>query len=311
MGQRTIICILTCLTIISCQQNPNTKNSTGQKKRIKSKTTVEYYTDKINNDSENITMKTVEQFDTIGRCSGRTVFNELENLLVEHFYVEWKNDTMVEYSMNFHSEVYPPSLLLSAKRSYINNRIISEYSITYQVDGRDSVSPISSEKYYYYNAKGKLIRIENSDNGNKSTTKYIYNGDTLKKMTTGSNIRQVYSEEYFYDKKGRKIKQSEGCYLDATFSKIRQDYSRNYSYNEHDSLITWSHYRDNKLFLKYEYQYNSEGNIIIEKVFDDFKNGDTTKLSVINEYYYNSSKQIAQITTYFNNTGHPVSMEYY
>ncbi|MCX6258486.1 MAG: hypothetical protein NTW49_11420 [Bacteroidia bacterium] len=322
---RQIFSLLTIIFLLACGQQPSSqslqtgvssKQLTKQHKKIKSKTILEYFTNKINNDSESIKKKTIELFDTSGICIDRTIYNEINNeILVEHFYIELKNDTMFKYWKSIHDE-RSLSLELSAKETYLHNRKIAVWSdnkgyVSYLLDGDEAAIGefgIPSKKLLYYGENGKLARTIFSQNNNWITTEYLYLGDKLKKMTKAS-LGQESSEEYYYDSKGRKIKQI--CFYYINKSKTKKYGQWHYRYNDKDSIISSSHYDNDKLILKYEYIYNNDGNVVLENAYCGFKNNDTTRLDQITEYYYNSSKLLVQKTIYFENYNHPFLMEYY
>jgi len=319
MGRQTIIYFLICLILVSCiQKTKESKELKEQKNKIKSKTTLEYFTDKIDSDAEGIKMRTVELFDTNNICIERAVYDESEKgKQIEHFYIESKNDTMFKYWMFLFNS---SSLELAAKETYFHNLKIAEWTAnnggggSYFIDSDLSATMkfgVQFEKLFFYDKNDKLVRTKiSSQDGSWITTEYVYKGDTLEKKNSYSNTGIVDSVAYFYDKKGRKIELVEGFICDSPSTKVETNYKRYYRYNDRDSLIGSSHYKDSKLFLKYEYQYNSEGNVMVENAYGGFENDDTTRLDQITEYYYSSNK-LAQQTVYFGNTGHPFLMEYY
>ena len=117
----------------------------------------------------------------------------------------------------------------------------------------------------------------------------------------------LYTEEYVYDKKNRKIRQLETSF--APNEKVI--YTRFYNYNSRDSLTSSHNLMNNKLFLKQEYFYNSNGTIHLENDYDEFTENDTNHLSVKTEYYYTNRNKLAHTVQFFYNNENPAFLSYY
>lgn len=331
------IIIILIVVFFSCKKQAETKKPATPIKKIKSIISYTYHSRYVSIDSNKLSEKRVELFDTNGVCVDRKKYYRYQitpyfkeygprivkilkdtNKVVYHFWKEFKKDTIIEYeeSIDFEymSFLNTDRLRLDQKRVYVKGKLIenslfnNDNKYTY-INKKPVVIPSPFSKFYQYDTNGKLIKTKTLYKNKWSTTETIYKGTTLKKIVERDDATKavLYTEEYAFDKKNRKISQ-----IETSYTKNKKTvYNRYYSYNSRDSLTQSRFLMDNKLFLKQEYVYNPDGKLQLEKDFDEFTKNDTMHLSVQTEYYYNDHHKLAHKAIFYSNNETPTFLRYY
>ena len=185
---------------------------------------------------------------------------------------------------------------LSYQGRFINQRQTNTFESKYLENGRTLEIPIPSISKYEYNSKGQLSQSIQSQRKQNYTCIYSYDakGNLLEKRCVNKSPSQQaeglqetetieYQEKYSYNQKELKILQLEQT---TEPSERRVGYKRVYKYDGNDSCVYKSFYKDGKNFLIYKREFDEEGRLITENVFND-SSGDTTALMLQFLYDYN------------------------
>ena len=248
----------------------------------------------------------IKRFDTSGLLIEELNFDK-DSVMNSHLYQKTVGDTLflIREKKEKNSDT---TFYTSEKETFLNGLRIEKYSLSswrheesFSQDGYSKkITPLPFIRNFSYDEEQRISVEENVSDGEKNKVVYEYDsrGNRIAKIAykMPENVKK-YSHEFVFDDKNRMVKKMELSYTDGVES---ISFKRFYRYNDMDSLLSESHYRnENDCFLKVTYEYDTLGRKVLETAYNDLKTGDSTLVNLVKEYYYarDGNTQIVMVYT--------------
>gem|GEM_PF-4028703 len=250
----------------------------------------------------------IEKYNREGKRLMKKRFRS-DSMLTKTDSIILKGDSSIHIEYHFRYKTLPSVFIDSSV--YYQGRLIRSYrNKSFRgktaADGSSMEIPIPSKVRVEYDSLGRIEQRRESKENVHFDCSYSYDSLghlVLKHCLDSAQANRHYREEYRYNAEGKKRLQ-----LERSFSGKEQTggTKRKYAYDQNDSLIYKSHYRDGKNFLIYKRVFNTEGNLITENVYND-SSGDSTAL-VLQFYYDYNSSGLLRTKTIINSEGNVIQL---